>query len=141
MTDTANERAPTLSERAAEEIRAVMGRRRITGAALARQLSVSDAWISYRLNGKQPIDLNDLERIASILGVHPVELLGLRRGLAREDTVRYQHPADEAAPSGQLVAAGSPSVRSLSRSATAATSSSPTTLRPVRLDLLDAPAA
>lgn len=66
---------PTLSERVAEEIRAWMGRRRVTGAALAKTLGVSPAWISYRLSGKQPIDLNDLDAIASALKVSPADLL------------------------------------------------------------------
>lgn len=65
----------TLTERVAEEIRALLGRKRITGAALARSLGVSEAWVSYRLSGKQTIDLGDMERIAAALGVAPVELL------------------------------------------------------------------
>lgn len=64
-----------LSERVAEEILAWMGRRRLSGAALARTLGVSTAWVSYRLNGKQPIDLNDLQRIAAVLNVEPVDLM------------------------------------------------------------------
>lgn len=64
-----------LTARVAEEIRALMGRKRITGAALARSLGVSEAWVSYRLSGKQTIDLSDMERIAASLGVAPVELL------------------------------------------------------------------
>lgn len=64
-----------LSQRVAEEIRAWMGRRRISGAALARELNVSPAWVSYRLTGTQPIDLNDLEKIAVVLDVDVVELL------------------------------------------------------------------
>jgi transcriptional regulator with XRE-family HTH domain len=64
-----------LSEQAAEEIRAWMGRRRVTGAMLARTLGVSTAWVSYRLSGKQPIDLNDLEAIATVLGVEVIDLL------------------------------------------------------------------
>lgn len=65
----------TLSDRAAEEIRALMGRKRISGAELARRLDVSPMWVSYRLAGKQEIGLTDLERIASALGVTPVDLL------------------------------------------------------------------
>jgi len=75
MTTTPTERATTLTERVAEEIRALMGRRRVSGAALARSLGRSEAWISYRLSGKQTIDLHDLEAIAAALGVAPVELL------------------------------------------------------------------
>jgi transcriptional regulator with XRE-family HTH domain len=64
-----------LTERVAEEIRAWMGRRKLSQAELARQLGVSKMWVSYRLNGTQPIDLNDLDRIARILGVGVADLL------------------------------------------------------------------
>jgi len=74
MTTTPTPARTSLSERVAEEIRAQMARKRITGAALAKTLKVSPAWISYRLSGKQPIDLNDLEAIAEALGVAVAEL-------------------------------------------------------------------
>lgn len=64
----------SLTARVAEEIRAVMGRRRLTGAGLARALGVSQMWVSYRLNGQQPIDVNDLERIAQVLDVPVLDL-------------------------------------------------------------------
>lgn len=68
----------SLSQRVAEEIRVAMLRRRITGVRLAKALGVSAAWVSYRLNGLQPIDLNDLERIASALGVKVADLFPRR---------------------------------------------------------------
>jgi len=52
-----------------------MGRRRMNQAQLARSLKVSPMWVSYRLNGQQPIDLNDLERIADVLRVSVIQLL------------------------------------------------------------------
>jgi transcriptional regulator with XRE-family HTH domain len=61
--------------RVAEEIRAMMARRRVSGAALAAELGVSPAWVSYRLSGKQAIDLNDLERIAAVLQAEVSDLL------------------------------------------------------------------
>lgn len=64
-----------LSDRVAEEIRSWMGRRRISGAALARALGVSPAWVSYRLSGVQEIGLNDLQRIAAVLDVEAVDLM------------------------------------------------------------------
>lgn len=69
-----------LSLQVAEEIRAWMGRRRISGAQLARRLGVSGAWISYRLTGTQPIDLNDLQRIAAALEVDYLDLMPVREG-------------------------------------------------------------
>lgn len=70
---------PTLSDTVAEEIRALLGRRRISQAALARTLGVSGPWLNYRLTGKQPIDLNDLDAIAKALKVQPSALLTGRR--------------------------------------------------------------
>jgi transcriptional regulator with XRE-family HTH domain len=69
-------RQPTdLSERVAEEIRALLGRRRMSGRELARRLDVSPSWVSYRLTGQQPIDVNDLSAIAAALDVSVISLL------------------------------------------------------------------
>lgn len=70
----AQERTATLSDLVAEEIRALLARRRMSGRQLANALGVSPSWVSYRLTGTQPIDLNDLERIATVLNV-PAERL------------------------------------------------------------------
>lgn len=66
-----------LSTRIAAEVRAEMGRQGISSAALARKLGVSEAWTSRRLsiNGDQTMDLDDLPRIADVLGVPIAELL------------------------------------------------------------------
>jgi len=64
-----------LSPRVAEEIRVAMVRRRMSGATLAKALDVSAAWVSYRLTGTQEIGLNDLQRIAAVLGESTVDLL------------------------------------------------------------------
>lgn len=71
----AHERTATLSEMVAEEIRALMARRKVSGRELSAKLGVSPSWISYRLSGKQPIDINDLLRIANALGAGVHELL------------------------------------------------------------------
>ena len=70
----------TLSERVAEEIRAMLGRQRMSGRQLANKLGVSQSWMSTRLAGTTPIDLNDLERIAAILHVDIFELMPHREG-------------------------------------------------------------
>lgn len=75
MTTTPTERGASLTSRVAAEIRAWMGRRQISGAALARALDQSEAWVSLRINGKQGITLTDLERIAEALAVTPADLL------------------------------------------------------------------
>jgi transcriptional regulator with XRE-family HTH domain len=64
-----------LSAHVAEEIRALMGRRDINKTELARRLGVSDMWVGRRLRGKLPIDLDDLQRIAVVLGVDVYDLL------------------------------------------------------------------
>lgn len=46
MTTTPTADPGSLTARVAEEIRALMGRKRVSGAALARSLGVSEAWIS-----------------------------------------------------------------------------------------------
>ncbi|HEY0697216.1 MAG TPA: helix-turn-helix transcriptional regulator [Micromonospora sp.] len=74
MTDEAVE-AVNLSDLVAEEIRAMMARKRISGRQLAQKLGVSPSWVSYRLTGVQPIDLNDLQRIAHALDVIVLNLL------------------------------------------------------------------
>lgn len=64
-----------LSVAVAEEIRVWMTRRRISGERLARQLDVSPAWVSYRINGQVDIKLGELERIADVLNVEVADLL------------------------------------------------------------------
>jgi len=59
----------------AEEIRALLGRRRMSGRELARKLDVSPSWVSYRLTGTQEIGVNDLALIAQALNVGIVDLL------------------------------------------------------------------
>lgn len=70
-----DERSATLTQLVADEIRVAMTRRRMSGRDLAKKLDVSPSWVSYRLSGRQPIDLNDLFRIAKALGVGVHQLL------------------------------------------------------------------
>jgi transcriptional regulator with XRE-family HTH domain len=81
-------RASSLSDRVAEEIRVVLARRRVRQSQLARELGVSEQWISVRLLGKQPIDLNDLARIAEALGVQVTDLIPRTDG--NSPTLRYR---------------------------------------------------
>lgn len=75
MSTNASGAGTQLSQRVAEEIRSWMGRRRMSGAELARRLKVSSAWVSYRLTGTQEIGLNDLEHIATALNVEVADLM------------------------------------------------------------------
>lgn len=87
------ERPATLTQLVADEIRVAMTRRRISGRDLAKKLNVSPSWISYRLSGRQPIDLNDLFRIARALGVGLYDLLPspevISQAAEPSDTVAY----------------------------------------------------
>lgn len=71
----AHERTATLSALVAEEIRALMARKRMSGRQLATQLAVSPSWVSYRLTGTQAIDLDDLALIANALSVSVLDLM------------------------------------------------------------------
>ena len=48
----------------AAEIRAWMGRRRATQSDLAKVLGKSQAYVSRRLSGEVPFDVDDLSRLA-----------------------------------------------------------------------------
>lgn len=73
----------------AEEIRALMARRRISGVALAVKIDRSQSYVSRRLTGDVAFDLDDLERIAAVLGVTPTDLLPLAARRAGQTTAVY----------------------------------------------------
>lgn len=64
-----------LRHHVAEEIRALLGRRQMSGAKLARAIDQSEMYVSRRLRGETAFDLDDLERIADVLGVTVADLL------------------------------------------------------------------
>ena len=73
MTTTAIKRT-TASDFAllvAENIRALAARRGITQTLLARELGVAQSIISMRWNGKRQWQLEDMERVAEVLGTTP----------------------------------------------------------------------
>lgn len=63
-------------ELVAAEVRAWMGRRRVTQTDLARALGKSQAYVSRRLTGEVPFDLDDILALATFLGVAVGTLLG-----------------------------------------------------------------
>jgi transcriptional regulator with XRE-family HTH domain len=75
MTTTPERRTATLTELVAQEIDAVRGRRRMSQAQLARAMGKTPMWVSLRLRGRQPIDMNDLLLFAKALGVGVHQLL------------------------------------------------------------------
>ncbi len=60
---------------AAANIRAELGRQNKTRAALAREMGVTEMWLSRRVNAQTPITVDDLARIAGALDVPAVELM------------------------------------------------------------------
>ena len=59
----------------AANIRAELGRQNKTRAALAREMDVTEMWVSRRVNAQTPITVDDLTRIADALAVPAVELM------------------------------------------------------------------
>ncbi len=64
-----------LREQVAEEVRAWMARRRISGVKLAERIGKAQPYVSRRLNGDVSFDLDDLVRIAEVLEVSIGQLL------------------------------------------------------------------
>lgn len=90
----------TLSDHVAEELRALLARRRMSGRDLAKRLGTSPSWVSYRLTGTTEIGLTDLERIAAELGVEVADLLPApaRRSDNGGGTVKTPYPASVVLP-------------------------------------------
>lgn len=65
-----------LSDRVAAEVRANMARARMTQTDLALALGLTQSAVSKRLRGKIAFSVDELEKIADVLGVHPATLLG-----------------------------------------------------------------
>lgn len=92
MTTTPERRTATLSELVAQEIDSVRGRRRMSQAQLARAMGKTPMWISLRLRGLQPIDMNDLMLFASALDVGVHDLLpppDVAAGAARPPAIAH----------------------------------------------------
>lgn len=93
----------------AEEVRALLARRRVSGVKLAETMGRSQAYISRRLNGETAFDLDDLAHIAAVLQVPVSDLLPRSGGgpiawLAQAQSLR---PGDNR-PGGRLSATSGP---------------------------------
>lgn len=75
MSITPEVSAKTLTQLVATEIRVQMARADVRQSQLAREIGKTEQWLSVRLRGRQPIDLNDLALIAQGLRVGVHELL------------------------------------------------------------------
>lgn len=65
-----------LTDRVAAEVRAGMARSRMTQTDLAEVLGLTQSVVSKRLRGKIAFSVDELEKVADALGVHPATLLG-----------------------------------------------------------------
>lgn len=70
----------TLQEHVAREVRAELGRQRMTQGALAAALGRSEAYTTRRLSGEVAFKLDELERIAEILRVPVTGFILAERG-------------------------------------------------------------
>ena len=64
-----------LRERTAEEIRVLLARRRMSAAELARRTGLKQSTMARRMTGETAFDLDDLEVIATALGVKVSDLV------------------------------------------------------------------
>lgn len=60
--------------RVAANVRSEVGRRGWTQLDLAKALGVSHTWVGERWRNRRPWQLDDLERVAGLLGCSPVDL-------------------------------------------------------------------
>lgn len=62
-------RRQTLTQSVAGEVRAHLGRQRLSGRAAAFRLGWTQQYMSRRLTGAVPFDVDDLDRLAELLDV------------------------------------------------------------------------
>jgi len=63
-----------LARAVSAEVRAAMGRHRISGMQLAERTKVSQNYIASRLRDESPFTVNDIENICKALGEDPGQL-------------------------------------------------------------------
>ena len=75
LTAQAPRKRGTMTELVAEEVRALMGRHRVSQATIAEVLGVSRQAVSKRLTGETPFDVNEVAKLGDYFGVQPSQLL------------------------------------------------------------------
>lgn len=65
----------TITASVAAEVRAELARQRISQQLLAAKLGVSQQWVSRRIAGTVAFDVDELARIARLLGVPMAQFL------------------------------------------------------------------
>jgi transcriptional regulator with XRE-family HTH domain len=89
------EPTPTLRSYVAEEVRVWLTRRRLSGVKLAAAIGRSQPYVSRRLNGETAFDVDDLERIAAVLGVSPETLVRRHGGTTQVPTAGLAGDLDQ----------------------------------------------
>lgn len=64
-----------LRERVAEEVRALLARKMMTGADLATAIGRSPMYVSRRVRGEVAFDIDDMQRLAEVFGVEVTDLM------------------------------------------------------------------
>lgn len=67
--------ASAQAQAVAREIRRELGEHKMSGRELARRIHRSETYVRQRISGEKPLDLNDLEDIAEVLGLDVIILL------------------------------------------------------------------
>lgn len=126
---TGSATAVRLSDAVAKEIRVALIRADLKQSQLAERMGVSEMWVSRRLRGAQPIDLNDLQRFAEALGVPVTDLL------PAPFRPNDRSPASPVrAPKPARTAPTRPKGRPVNASTQPQSSGPPTRRRPARID-------
>lgn len=123
-----NPTVPTgrLRERAAEEIRVILARRRMSAAELARRTGMRQQNLSRRMTGETAFDLDELEVIANALGVKVSDLVS-DADTGPQDIARYPAVAGRGTSDSRRPTSGRPKTRPDS------TAPSPHLRRPARV--------
>jgi transcriptional regulator with XRE-family HTH domain len=81
-----------LVQQVAAEVRAYVARAQLSQHQLAEILGIPQSSVSRRLRGKTPFRVDELEKLAGVLGVHPAVFLGVNTPQPPPPTTgRYRH--------------------------------------------------
>jgi len=75
MSDIGTESATTIRDHVATELRVLLARRRMSATELARRIGATQPYLWRRMSGEISFDLDDLQKIAAVLGVGVSDLL------------------------------------------------------------------
>jgi transcriptional regulator with XRE-family HTH domain len=125
-----------LRRRTAEELRVILARRRMSAAELARRTGLKQSTMARRMTGETAFDLDDLEVIASALGIKVSDLFKAD-GDTGQATVAKLQAADRPMPAAVSASPGRGSAGrprdNRPKGRAAGSVPNPATRRPVRL--------